>query len=214
MSSDRSEIEALLFDLGGVVIAIDFSRVIDVWAQRSESRRSDIATRFTIDDAYRRHEIGLIDAPTYFESLRHTLGIDLSDDDFMDGWLAVHVGSVDGIEELLDSAAGTWPLYALTNTNAAHHDAGSVRFADVLDRFEAVFDSPSIGLRKPDPEVYEYAAARMGVAVDRILFFDDSRENVDGARACGMPSVLVSSIDDVRAALDAHSGDGTGPAGR
>ena len=42
--------------------------------------------------------------------------------------------------------------------------------------------------------------------LDRILFFDDTRANVEGALAIGMPAVLVRSPADVAEALAALGG--------
>jgi len=41
------------------------------------------------------------------------------------------------------------------------------------------------------------AAADLGVRLDRILFFDDTLENVEGARAIGIQAVHVQSVDDI-----------------
>ena len=201
MSVDPSEIDALLFDLGGVVIDIDFSRVIDLWARRSDTDASEIAARFSMDEAYRQHEVGRIDGPAYFESLRTSLAIDLTDGDFVDGWLEAHVGVMEGIQDVLARAACTWPLFGFTNSNPTHRNVAVVRFADILRHFEMVFESFTIGLRKPDREAFEFVADSIGVPLGRILFFDDSPENVSGAQDCGMPAVLVRSTDDIRSAL-------------
>ena len=162
MSVDLAEIDALLFDLGGVVIDIDFSRVIEVWAQRSNTAPSELTGRFSMDEAYRRHEVGQIDGPAYFESLRSSLEINLPDRDFVDGWLEVHIGVANGIEAVLAETARVWPLFGFTNSNPTHHNVAAVRFADVLRHFETVFESFTIGLRKPDREAFEFVADSMG----------------------------------------------------
>lgn len=154
-----------------------------------------------MNEAYQQHEIGQIDRLTYFESLRGSLATDLSDNDFLDGWLAVHIGTIDGIDNLLTLAAASWPLYGFTNSNKTHHDVTVVKFADTLRHFNHVFESSAIGLRKPDRGAFEYVAAEIDVDLARILFVDDSVENVESAQACGMPAVLVRSIESVRSAL-------------
>jgi len=132
MSVDLSHIEALLFDLGGVVIEIDFSRVTDTWAQRASSEPSLIASRFSMDEPYRQHEVGLIDGTAYFASLRESLAIDISDQDFLDGWRAAHVGLMDGIQDILPVARNSWPLFGFTNSNPSHHEAVVVRLPKCL----------------------------------------------------------------------------------
>jgi hypothetical protein len=78
--------DALLFDLGRVVLDIDFSKAIACWAAHSGRKPSDLVARFVRDDIYRQHEIGRIDDAAYFDSLRASLGIGISDDQFLEGW--------------------------------------------------------------------------------------------------------------------------------
>jgi glucose-1-phosphatase len=196
------EVDALLFDLGGVVINIDFDRVFARWALHGGCDGAAIKALYRTDGHYERHERGEIDAPAYFASLRSSLGIDLSDAQFHDGWKEVFVGEVPGMAVLLARAGARLPLYAFSNSNAAHQEVWSRRFAGVLALFRRVFVSSEIGKRKPDPAAFKAVAAAMGVAPSRILFFDDAPENVEGARASGMAAVHVRSVGDVEASLE------------
>ena len=196
-------VDALLFDLGGVVIEIDFDRVFARWAMHAQRDPDGIKARFSPDAYYERHERGEIDASAYFASLRVSLGIDISDAQFQDGWDAIFVGEVPGVQPLLRRARESLPVYAFTNSNAAHQHVWSRRFSTALGIFKAVFVSSDIGRRKPEPEAFRAVAAAVGIPAPRIAFFDDSLENVEGARACGLRAVHVRSISDVQASLRA-----------
>lgn len=195
--------DALLFDLGRVVLDTDFERTLRHWADCAGQPPEALKSRFSPDDAYRRHERGEISDSEFFAALRATLGIDISDEQFLRGWNAVFDGEMKGISELLGRAAGRLPLYAFSNTNPAHVAHFSQHFADVLSHFEQVFVSSSIGLRKPDPAAFEHVVGAMGVPAPRIVFFDDLIENVEAARSCGLHAVHVRAIDDVAGALAA-----------
>ena len=63
------------------------------------------------------------------------------------------------------------------------------------------------GLEKPDPRAYELVCARLGVRPDEAVFLDDSRANVEAARALGMRGVLhrgdaAEAIREIEALLD------------
>lgn len=195
--------EALLFDLGGVVIDLDFGRVFDRWAALSREDSDTLRARFRFDPAYERHERGEIDAAEYFGGLRTTLGIDLTLDEFVDGWNCVYLGPVPGVVDLLHDLSERLPLYALTNSNPSHVECWSVRYAAELSVFRSVYISSTIGVRKPESACFEMVVRDMGVAPDAVHFFDDSSENVSGARAAGMTATLVRSIDDIRAVAGA-----------
>jgi len=199
---EPDSVDALLFDLGGVVIDIDFDRVFARWALHGRCDSAAIKAGFRPDHYYECHERGEIDAAAYFASLRTSLGMELSDAQFHDGWKEVFVGEVPGMATLLQRAAQRLPLYAFSNTNAAHKEVWSREYATILSPFRRLFVSSEIGKRKPEPEAFRTVAAAMGVPVARIVFFDDSLENVEGARAIGMHAVHVRSTADVETSLE------------
>jgi HAD superfamily hydrolase (TIGR01509 family) len=59
-----------------------------------------------------------------------------------------------------------------------------------LDIFDATVISGDVGLHKPQPEIYELGAERIGVPAANCVFVDDLRENVAGAEAVGMTALL------------------------
>jgi FMN phosphatase YigB (HAD superfamily) len=195
--------DALLFDLGRVVIDIDFDKALACWAGHAGCEPAQLVGRFARDEIYQRHETGSIDDAEFFASLRTSLGIDLSDAQFLEGWNAIFAGEMPGIGSLLMRAGTRVPLYAFSNTNNAHVEHFSHVYADVLGHFREIFLSSAIGLRKPDAAAYDHVVQAIGVPAERIVFFDDLAENIHGARARGLTAVHVTSPDDVAQALTA-----------
>jgi len=193
-------VDAILFDLGGVVFDIDPRKVTAQWAETAACDVTLLQMRFPHDVGL-RYEIGQMTDAAYFQSLRTSLGVDLSDAAFLDGWNAIFVGEMPGIAAELAKAASRCPLYAFSNTNPAHQAYFSTRFADVLSHFRQVFTSSDIGLRKPDAEAFQYVVNAIGVPAGRILFFDDSLANIEGARACGLNAVHVTTGSTVAGKL-------------
>jgi len=195
--------EALLFDLGRVVLELDFDRVLHHWAGLAGCEPAQLEKRFQRGELYDRHEKGEISDEIYFAGLRLSLGVELSDQQLTEGWNAIFVGEMPGINRLLARAARRLPLYALSNTNAAHVACFSKEYAEVLGHFREIFLSSTIGLRKPEAEAYDHAVKAIGVPAGRIVFFDDLAENIEGAQKRGLKTVHVSSPDDVARALEA-----------
>jgi putative hydrolase of the HAD superfamily len=74
------------------------------------------------------------------------------------------------------------------------------------DLFDAWVISSEVGLRKPDPAIYELAAERLGLAPQACVFVDDLPGNLKPARALGMATVLhrgdaPATLAEVRALL-------------
>jgi glucose-1-phosphatase len=195
--------DALLFDLGRVVIDIDFGKAIACWGSHAGCDPGDIVTRFVRGEAYRQHEIGRISDAAYFDSLRTGLGIGLSDGQLLEGWNAIFAGEMPGIAALLARAARRLPLYAFSNTNRPHVEHFSKAYADLLGHFRELYLSSTIGLRKPDAAAYDHVVSAIGVPASRIVFFDDLAENIEGARARGLHAIQVRGPSDVANALAA-----------
>lgn len=89
-------------------------------------------------------------------------------------------------------------------TSASHPDvARLLREAGLARRFDAIVTADDVRLGKPDPEVYERAAAALGLPPAECLAFEDSLVGVVAARRAGMAVIGVTTAhtsDELRAA--------------
>jgi HAD superfamily hydrolase (TIGR01509 family) len=189
--------DALLFDLGRVVIDFDLNRAFAHWAIHAGCLPEELTRRFTVDDAYRRHERGEIEDTVFFSELRNSLRIDISDEQFLTGWNAIFIEEMPEIEMLLQRAAQRAPLYAFSNTNPSHIAYLTSRFATILSNFQQLFLSSSIGMRKPEAAAFDHVIKSIGVPAHRIVFFDDLVGNIEGARSRGITAVHVRTTADI-----------------
>lgn len=199
--TESTNINALLFDLGGVLIDIDFDRALQSWSQSSQLPLTEIRRRFSMDEPYRQHELGEITASDYFAHLRQLIELEATNDEIAQGWNAIFVGEIAATIDYIASAQTRLPCYLFSNTNPTHQAFWTTTFPAALDPFQQIFVSSEMGLRKPDRAAFEAIAAATGLRLDEILFFDDTEENVVGARLTGMPSILVNDHMDVETAL-------------
>jgi epoxide hydrolase-like predicted phosphatase len=74
------------------------------------------------------------------------------------------------------------------------------RMIPVDELFELVVDSSEVGVRKPDPRIYQITLERLGgLEPERAVFLDDFESNVESARALGLHGILVG--DDISHAI-------------
>ena len=195
-------IQALLLDLGNVVVEIDFRRTFQHWAQCAEVDVDLLYQRWQLDEAYQAHETGDLDFENYIDALAQRLGISMPLADWHAGWNDLFVGPFVQVQQRLRELAGTIPLYAFTNTNPTHEQVWRHRFPDALTHFEDIYVSSTIGLRKPEVAAYQWVSNAMGLDPQSILFLDDNQENIDGARASGLQAEWTQNEADVIRALD------------
>lgn len=93
------------------------------------------------------------------------------------------------------------PLYAITNFGAEFWD-GFRPTQSIFDLFGDIVVSGKERLTKPDPAIFALAAERFGHAPERMLFIDDNRANIDGARDCGWQVHHFSDAPTLRADLE------------
>ena len=193
---NNDTIKALLFDLGGVILDIDFNLAFKSWSKHTDSSAEKIRSKFKFDRYYEAHEKGEIEFEEYFFSLRKTLGINITDQEFKDGWNSIFIDEILGISTLLVDIKKKIPIYIFSNTNHLHKSYWLNKFQPVLSNFEKIFTSSDIGKRKPELEAFQIVTDLIGIESPQIVFFDDLLENVNGAKRAGLKTVHVQTILD------------------
>jgi len=200
--NDRSEKPKLvIFDLGNVVIRIDWQPMFDLWSQVSGVPSNDLQQRFQFDENYEGFERGQLSARDYHACVCLSLGADLSFPDFVAGWNAIFQDTVEDIGALLAQLKDKVRVVAFTNSNEVHHQVWGKRFKEVLTHFHRIFISSEMGLRKPEAESFRHILWHYAMEPRETLFFDDLLPNVDAARRLGIHGVLVECPESVRSAL-------------
>ena len=75
--------------------------------------------------------------------------------------------------------------------------------AEIDALFDPIVISGEVGLRKPQPEIYQHAVSLLDIPAGRVLFVDDTEPNVLGAQACGLRALQHTSPRCTQAALAA-----------
>jgi putative hydrolase of the HAD superfamily len=89
-------------------------------------------------------------------------------------------------------------------SNCSHSTRGIVDRLGIADAFDEVILSFEVGLRKPDPRIYQTALDRVGVAAELAVFVDDQTEYCDGAAALGIETYLIDRTGDATPDENGH----------
>ena len=139
-------------------------------------------------------------------ALRETAGREVDMDGFKDVFFQALPANEPMFDHLRALRAEGYRLALLTN-NVREWEPLWRSLLPIDEIFEQVVDSAFVGMRKPDPRIYELTLERMGgVAAERCVFLDDLEVNVEAARALGMGGVRFVDTEQAIAELDALLG--------
>ena len=192
-------IDAVIFDLGNVLITVDELRAMERMAARTGKTLEQI--REYIRGTPYEHELarGKLSKMQFFRTVAKDLGFDGSYDEFAEIWSDVFT-PIEPMIALAESLKTRVPRLVLSNTNAIHMDYIFQHYT-FLNDFDAHVFSHEVGLLKPDAAIYEYALKKYGLAGERTVFLDDLPANVEGARRVGMQAVHFQNPEQARAEL-------------
>ena len=169
---------AVLFDLGGVVLSIDFDRALAAWSRHSRLDDARLRATFHWDEPFLRHETGRLSNAGYFAHLRELLQLECDEATVQAGFNAILVAEIEDTVRLVEQVRRRVPCYAISNTNDAHVAEIRRAFPALLPRFDHVFASHEIGHRKPQPEAFRHVLTEIGAPPQEVLLFDDLPANV------------------------------------
>jgi putative hydrolase of the HAD superfamily len=107
------------------------------------------------------------------------------------------------VDYLRDLRARGLRMALLTNNVREWEPRWRAKLPEIDEIFEVVVDSAFVGLRKPDPRIYELTLERLGgVRAEECAFVDDLEINCDAARELGMTAVRYESADQAIAELE------------
>lgn len=189
-----SVIEAVIFDLGGVVMGSPLEAIARYerdhgLAPQAIGRAIRAAGESGAWSRLERGELSLQAFVTPFEEECRSCGVALDGARLM-GYIA-EAGTprpvmIEAIDRIRARGLRTG---ALTNNWVSDVPRGP---HPVREHFDVFVESSVVGLRKPDPRIYELACRELRVAPARSAFLDDIGSNLKAARALGMRTIKVT----------------------
>lgn len=186
------QIRNIIFDLGGVLLNIDYHATIDAFKALGVQNFEGFFTQAAQSHLFDRLDTGQISPEAFRQELRDISGIAMSDADIDQAWNAMLLDLPQQRIPLLEDARMHYRTFLLSNTNAIHYPAYTQYLKDAHGYeslallFEKHYLSHDIGMRKPDVEVFEWVLQQNGLLASETLFIDDTLQHVQGARKAGL----------------------------
>ena len=199
-------IRAIVSDFGGVLttpLAGSFQSIADRSGIDLAAVGQALAAIHERDGSHPLHELecGRMSESAFVEGLRlalsDLLGREVAIDGFTDALWEGLFPNEPMIELMAALRAEGYRMALLTN-NVREWELRWRAMAPIDEIFELVVDSAFVGVRKPDPEIYELVVQGLGVRAEECLFIDDIKLNCEAAEAAGMHAIVF---------CDARAGD-------
>ena len=197
-------IEWIIFDLGGVLIEVNFNRIYHAFENILQIPAGSLESQMKFDVAVWKHLYSRHCEP---EDIRKLLGKwlprPMTDAEIRQAVNAELGEEIHTTVEVLEKLSRTHRTACLSNTNSIHWNEMLQRckFPQFLHEKLA---SQELGLCKPDAEIYERTLEVLKTTGNKCLFFDDRVENVEGARKVGINAELFTSHEQFIIDLNKH----------
>jgi glucose-1-phosphatase len=197
-------IDALILDLGNVLVFHDNERLFKEMARAFDSERE--AMRQRLDGGlWDRVNRGQLPGDALRQELVARLGHDLSPEDWFTLWNCHFTVNDEMILEV-ERLVGRIRLVLLSNTHDQHIEFLRPKLP-LLQRFDGLILSYEVGHVKPEPQIYERAIELAGVSPERIAFFDDVEGYAEAATRLGLRGRVFTTAGVFREQLKALRSD-------
>lgn len=189
-------IKNIIFDLGDVLIPLKREAAKKAFNEllAEDQKKTDIFSFKTLD-AFIDYEIGKISSEQFLESIRKFLRLDVLNSEIIRAWNTI-IGDfpVENVV-MLKNLGQHYRLFVLSNTNEIHANKYEKEVPGVVhlgDLFEKLYYSHLMGLRKPQPEIYEQVLSENRLNPAETLFADDLSDNIVSAGKLGLQTLHVT----------------------
>ena len=187
-----------IFDLGNVIVDIDFNRVLGEWSDFSRVPLATLKQNFTMGEAFHQHERGEISDEAFAEAMCHEMDLPLSYEQFAHGWQAVFVAIRPDVIDIMHKLREQGHrVVVLSNTNRLHTTFWPDEYPEIRAAADKIYLSQEMGMRKPEARIYQAVLQAEGFPAADAVFFDDNADNIEGANQLGITSIMVTGKETI-----------------
>lgn len=196
---NNTDFECIIFDLGGVLLNINFEETIKAFDQLQIEGLDANKVLTDNHQLFLDLELGLITPEEFIDKFHQAYpqASNINSELIWSAWNALLLSFDQGAIATIKALNKNYKVYLLSNTNLPHR----IRFREIFKQqfgenfdelFVECFYSDEIHLRKPNQNIYDDTIRSINISPDKILFIDDSSDNVRAAKACGWNAIQLN----------------------
>ena len=189
-----NEIKSIIFDLGGVILNLDYSKTVDEFKKIGVLHFKELYSQKKQTLVFDDFEKGKIQPEEFISSLKSSENLKIKEIDFINAWNAMLLEIPIEKLEFIYGLKKNYKIFLLSNTNEIHINKfeSNLKKNNMLELFYKCFDkiyySSRMGKRKPDENCFNQVLEENGLLAENTLFIDDSTQHILGAKEVGLNS--------------------------
>lgn len=201
----KRNIHNIIFDLGDVLLDLDFDRVNEAFQELLGADFSALSTSDTTQEIFLQFEKGYYSEESFINALQRQTPKVPDGRKLINAWNSLLVEVPHQRLEMLERLKEKgYQLYLLSNTNSLHIYwlQRYMKKTYSIDSFDEQFFVKSyyshlLKMRKPDREIYEFVLNDAFITASETLFVDDNEANILGAQELGIATIHHNSNLDI-----------------
>ena len=179
------KIKYIIFDLGGVILNIDYSLTIKSLINLGVKNAGLLYSKKSQAEIFNKLEIGEISEKKFLQEIgKKTNGAE--EKHIKRAWNSMILDLPKSRMSILKKLKKNYTLFLLSNTNSIHikkiqKQLGEEQYKSFLELFEKIYYSHEIGMRKPDPNIFKFIINENDLIEEEVLLVDDSIQHIESA---------------------------------
>ncbi len=201
---DLAKIDTIIFDLGEVIVDLDPAAVINQFGKYSPVEATAEMKELIVNSPELiLYETGKITEEEFLVKMNKLLNSQMTMEQFEAAWNLMLKHIPQRRLNLMKSLGKTHQTMILSNTNGIHQRKFDQMIGEATNEVgmhsfvEIAHYSHVIGLRKPEPECYNYVIDHSQLKPEKTLFLDDNPHNIKAAKLLGIQAVQVEFPDQI-----------------
>jgi putative hydrolase of the HAD superfamily len=191
-------IKNIIFDLGGVILNIDYKRPQEEFRKLGVKEVENLYSKQNQVELFDLLETGKISEKEFVQKIKESSDLTLTDSEIINAWNSILLEFPLRRLQILQQLQLHYNIYLLSNTNEIHEKAFNEMlkiqcgYPSLALFFDRVYLSHRVGLRKPDPKIFELVLRENKLNPSETLFIDDSPQHIESATLLGIQTIHVT----------------------
>ena len=196
------KIHNIIFDLGNVILNIDYQSTIKAFEKIGTENASILYSKSSQTKIFDQLETGKITKEDFILEIQKIIP-KASKCKIINAWNAIIKDLPESRIDILKNLKDKFSIFLLSNTNSIHIDyivkkIGGEKYDEFYNLFDKVYYSHEVKLRKPDPNIFKLVINENNLKIKNTFFIDDSIQHINSAKKLGLQTYhLNNSIESL-----------------